>query len=299
VSSVSVVARVIALTIILFICYSVAGTVLQIGSAETAPAGASTALSLLLVCVLQTVVLSHLILRSRWSGWRLIAAVCLIFYGVATFMSQIESMVFLTHLPAGMLPRLFLMGIIVAAPFSVLAVILLGKRKTKSQDSEPNSRLVMPAAEWTWKIGVIGVVYVMFYFTFGYFVAWQNPAVREYYGGAEGGTFFTQLGNVLRDTPWLVPFQFVRALCWILIALPVIKMLKGSWQETALSLGFLFGVVMTAPLLLPNPFMPDAVRMAHLLEITPSNFIFGVLIGWLLAAHRSFAPIGITQGANP
>jgi hypothetical protein len=79
----------------------------------------------------------------------------------------------------------------------------------------------------------------------------------------------------------------VRALCWVALALPVIRMLKGKWPETALSLGLLFAVVMNAPLLLPNPYMPEAVRMAHLVETASSNFIFGVFIGWLLTEHNS------------
>ena len=77
-------------------------------------------MALLAVCFLDTLVLAYIILRSRWSGWRLIATVFFVFYGVMTFISQIESLVF--HiLPPGVLPRLFLMGVLVAAPFSPLA----------------------------------------------------------------------------------------------------------------------------------------------------------------------------------
>jgi hypothetical protein len=76
-------------------------------------------------------------------------------------------------------------------------------------------------------------------------------------------------------------------MCWVALALPVIRMLKGKWGETALSIGLLFSVVMTAPLLLPNPYMPEPVRMAHLVETTSSNFIFGIFVGWLLTRGDS------------
>src|SRR5512140_3369797 len=101
-------------------------------------------IALLTVCFLDTIVLAYIVLRSRWVGWRLIATVFLVFYGVMTFMSQIESVVF--HiLPPGMLPRLFLLGVLIAAPFSPLAVIILGKRKVDTATiTEPNSRLLMP-----------------------------------------------------------------------------------------------------------------------------------------------------------
>ncbi|MGZ3373087.1 MAG: hypothetical protein ACXU9O_07235 [Gemmatimonadaceae bacterium] len=283
-----IVLRVIALTIVLFVCFAVAGTV--VGFARSAQAsertGASTPL-LLVVCLLQVMVMTHLILRSRWTGWRLVAAVFFVFYGVTTFMPQIESAVFLTRLPPGTLPRLFLMGVLIAVPFSVLSVLILGKRKAKIADTMPNSRLVMPASEWAWKLVVIAVVYVILYFTFGYFVAWRHPGVAEYYGGVDRGSFAAQMRIVIRNTPWLIPFQIARAMCWVALALPVIRMLKGKWPETALSLGLLFAVVMNAPLLLPNPYMPEQVRMAHLVETASSNLIFGVFIGWLLTRHDS------------
>jgi hypothetical protein len=283
-----VVLRVIALTVVLFVCFAVAGGVVGFASDSRAAeqTGASTLL-LLAVCLLQVIVMTHLILRSRWAGSLLVAAVFFIFYGVTTFMPQIESAVFLTRLPSGTLPRLFLMGVLISVPFSILAVLILGKRKAETVDTEPNTRLMMPASEWGWKLGVIAVVYVILYFTFGYFVAWRHPGVAEYYGGVDPGSFVAQMRIVLRNTPWLVPFQILRALCWVALALPVVRMLKGKWPETALSLGLLFAVVMNAPLLLPNPYMPEPVRMAHLVETASSNFIFGVFVGWLLTRHNS------------
>ena len=285
-----VVLRVIALTIILFVCFAVAGGVVGFaGDSRAAEQTGASTLLLLAVCLLQVMVMTHLILRSRWTGGRLMAAVFFIFYGVTTFMPQIESAVFLTRLPAGTVPRLVLMGALIAVPFSVLAVLILGKRKADAVavDTEPNARLIMPASEWAWKLAVIAVVYVILYFTFGYFVAWRHPGVAEYYGGVDPGSFVAQMRTVLRNTPWLVPFQILRAMCWVALALPVIRMLKGKWRETALSIGLLFAVVMNAPLLLPNPYMPEPVRMAHLVETASSNFIFGVFIGWLLTQRNS------------
>jgi hypothetical protein len=179
------------------------------------------------------------------------------------------------------------MGVLIAVPFSGLAVLILGKRKTGVVDTERNTRLIMPASEWAWKLAVIAIAYVILYFTFGYFVAWRHPGVPEYYGGVDPGSFLAQMRTVLRNTPWLVPFQILRAMCWVALALPVIRMLKGKWPETALSLGLLFAVVMNAPLLLPNPYMPEPVRMAHLVETASSNFILGVFVGWLLTQHHS------------
>jgi hypothetical protein len=244
-------------------------------------------MALLTVCFLDTIVLAHIILRSRWFGWKLIATVFFVFYGVMTCISQIESVVF--HiLPSGMLQRLLLLGFLITAPFSPLAVIILGKRKADSATiNEPNSRLLMPKNEWAWKLAVIAIAYMILYSTFGYFIAWKNPALQAYYGGIDEGNFFAHMKAVLTISPWLEPFQALRAMLWVLLALPVIRMMKGRWQETAIAVGLLFAVLMNSQLLIPTPLMPEAVRMTHLIETASYNFIFGYLIVWLLHRHHS------------
>jgi hypothetical protein len=278
--------KLIALTIVMFLSFTVAVSVVGLtGNAEQPAAEPATAaLVLLAVCFLNSLVLGYLITRSRWTGWRLMATIFFVFYGVMTFMGQIESAVFITRLPAGMLPRLFLMGLLIAAPFAVLAVVILGKRRHTALADESKQRPIIPFKEWAGKMAMLAVAYVILYFTFGHFIAWQSPAVREYYGGTDPGSFFAQMRITLRERLWLLPFQFLRGLMWILLALPVIRMLRAQRWETALAVGLLFAVVMNAQLLLPNPFMPEEVRMVHLVETATSNFIFGVLVGWVLSA---------------
>jgi len=255
-------------------------------------------LLLLAVCLLQVMVMTHLILRSRWTGWRLVAATFFIFYGVTTFMPQIESAVFLTHLPRGTVPRLFLMGALIAAPFSVLAVLILGKRKAVPRDTDGDTQLAMPASEWVWKLTVIAVVYVILYFTFGYFVAWKNPAVRAYYGGSDPAGFISHITSLVRQEPLLFLLQALRALLWTAIAAPVIKMMKGEWWESGLAVALLFAV-MTSQLLLPNPLMPPEVRMVHLTETATSNFLFGWLVVLILRRHTALPQkSGIALGSG-
>jgi len=45
-------------------------------------------------------------------------------------------------------------------------------------------------------------------------------------------------------------------------------------------------VVMNSQLLLPNPLMPQEVRMVHLLETATSNFLFGWFVVWVLRGWR-------------
>src|SRR3982750_1097162 len=141
--------RVAALTLALFACFAVAGRSLGMQQQPRPPADAASAgLALLLVCFVNSVVMAWIILRSRWSGWRLILAIAFVYYGVTTVMAQIESAVFITRLPPGMLPRLFVMGGLIAIPFAALAVLILGKRRADASDRHPNTRLIMPLGAW-------------------------------------------------------------------------------------------------------------------------------------------------------
>jgi hypothetical protein len=157
-------------------------------------------------------------------------------------------------------------------------VLLLGKNRASESEAHTVS---MTSSEWIIRLSIAALSYVILYFTFGYFVAWQSAAVRAYYGGGNLTGFFTELHKTWQATPWLFPFQFLRGLLWSLLALPIIRMLRGHRFEKALVVGFLFAVV-TSQLLLPNPLMPYEVRIRHLVETASSNFLFGCLVVWLL-----------------
>ena len=142
-----------------------------------------------------------------------------------------------------------------------------------------NRRLRMPWHRWAWKLALIAVTYVFLYLLFGAMVAWQVPAVREFY--ADG---------VIPSAGTIVSLQLLRALIWVAVAVPIIRMMKGPWWETALAVALLFAVLMNAGLLAPNPFMPGVVRMTHLVETASSNFIFGWFLVWLLLQVKERMP---------
>lgn len=277
--------RFLGLAVVYLICFVVvSGALLSTTMDQPSPEeAAGTLLALLVVSLINAAVWTYVIRRSRWSGWKLILAVFFVLYGVGTLMPQIETAYFVTRLPPGMLPRLFLAGLIIAAIFSPLAVLILGKARSQT-DVGADEQLRMPLSSWILKVALIVVVYVLIYFTFGYFIAWKNEAVRAFYGGTDPGNIITHLANLLRDEPLLFLLQVVRALLWTAIAWPVIKMMKGEWWESGLAVALLFAV-MTSLLLLPNPLMPAEVRMAHLLETATSNFLFGWLVVLILQSN--------------
>jgi len=292
--------RVLALTLILVFCFVVAAIISGVSEPSAGSSG-GTFLPILFSSFLQASVLSYLIIRSRIYGWKLVGVLFLAFYGSMTVIPQLESIVYLQgKMPDGMISRLFLMGSIVAVLFTPAAVVIWGKLRRPAALDYRGTLPSLTVAEWVWKLAGLAAVYLLLYYGFGYYVAWKNPAVQEYYGGTDPGSFIAQLYSVWEDTPWMYPFQAFRALLWIAILIPLARILKGQPWENGLQMG-LFLSVWSTQLLLPNPYMPEEVSSIHFLETITSNFIFGWILGWVLSRHHSsFSDlfVGISKPPN-
>ena len=231
------------------------------------------------ICV--GLIVSYLILRSSWHGWPLVAAISVGIYVVSTVAPQIESVFFLSNkLPPGLVRALFLQGAITAALFAPLAVLLLGKWRGVSRP--PATVGYMGTSFWAWRLVIIGVAFVFLYMFFGYYVAWQNPALRQYYGGSEQSSFYASLKANWMYHRSIYELQVFRALLYAGCLYPLIRMLRSSRWESALATA-LFLSVWTMPLLLPNPTMPASVAHTHFWETLGFSLVFGALAGWLLS----------------
>ena len=290
--------RFVLLFILFIVCFvigamAVAGTMPENTISEPGLVSATT--GLLITSLADMLIIAALILTSRWSGWKLAIGLGLAYYGAVTILMQIETWYFLSSLTVGprLLPRMFLMGIPTALVFIPMAVWILGKGRA-APDTSPNLALVMPVQQWAWKLAAIAVAYVILYWGAGYFIAWQNPELRAFYGQPGNPLpFFTHTANSLRNDPLLFPFQILRALLWALCALPVIRSSKVNPLWTALLVGLLFSVPQNLGHMVENPLMPIAsVRLSHLIETASSTFIFGIIVVWLLhREHPSFAEL--------
>ena len=294
--------KVIILAFILFGLYSIdflglsPSASLRTGLVEETQAAPAT---LLLVSLLHAAVLSWPILRSRWTGWRLVGATFLVFYGVTTLMIAIEAVYLPEALPLDLVVRLVVNGAITAAVFSSLAVLIHGRMNgvlspvlspveglSKGGGEEPqeaNRRLVMPWTQWVWKLALIGFSWVFLFILFGALVFLPlagrlAPAALEEYTNME-------------MPAWILPFQALRAVLWAALTLPVIRMMrepalslpKGRWWETGLAVALLFSVLMGGNLLRPTG-LPVGLQVAHLVEVFGENLLFGWIVVWLL--HR-------------
>jgi hypothetical protein len=285
---------------VFFIIGSLAVAGVMPDNATSEPGLVSETTGLLVIALADVLVIAALILTSRWGGWKLAVSLALAYYGAVTFLTQMETWYFLSSRTVGpqLLPRLFLMGIPTAFLFIPLAVWILGKGRTTA-DTSPNPALVMPVRQWIWKLAAIAVLYLVLYWGAGYFIAWQNPELRAFYGKpGEALPFLTHTANTLRHDPMLFPLQILRALLWVLCALPVIRGSRVNPWWTALLVGLFFSVPQNIGLIISNPLLPIAsVRLSHMIETASSTFIFGAIVVWLFHREHHFLGdlIGIHQ----
>jgi len=281
--------KVIVLTIVMFILWMVGSGIFTADSAlaqQMSPEdAAASGLMLIIISFIDTLILTYFILRSRLRGLRLMVTVSLVFYGVKTFLSIVEAWWFMTDVNAAEIPGLFLQTVPLAVLFPVVAVWMLGKaKKAEDADETPNTRLVMPTGQLVWKVAFLSViVYPVLFWTFGYYVAFSNPELVAYYGATHPGSFLAQMSNVWADDPFVFLFEVFRGLLWVALAAPVIRTTKGRVWEAGLIVALLFSLVQNDVHLIPGV-MPPSVRLSHFIETASSNFIFAVIITWLL--HR-------------
>ena len=282
--------RIALLAVVMFLSFVVSAGIAGLGGSGGLSEGSSEGTAALLaVCLADTLVLSYPILRSRWHGRKLAGTVFLVYFGVETFMSQIETLFFggAFDIPAVQMRGIVLSGALRALIFSPLAVLILGRTRPDRAQEAASTRPMMPWPSWAWRLALLPAAYICLYFLFGYFTAWQSPDVRQFYTGSTSILPFPQhILGYLRSTPAILPFQWLRGLLWIGLALPIVRMMRGKPWEAPLAVGLLFGCLLTAALWLPNPYMPAPVRWAHFVETSTSTFLYGALVAWLFGRPR-------------
>ena len=185
---------------------------------------------------------------------------------ISQFNTLIEAVVFAV-MPLGNALIQLGVALMAFALLAALAVTCLGKWRGPS---EP------PVGANVTAIGIVAVLlgYQLLYFGAGTLV-W--PFVRDYY-----------LAKGLPPQLLVVALQLPRAL---IFALPALLWLRTGPKYAPLILGAAFAVIGgIAPMFPDNPYMPAPIRLAHGIETGSSNFLFGLLIGWLFRRRGPAQP---------
>ncbi len=280
----SLIVRFLLSFVMMLVAFMASSSIVSTGAVPLTPEETTqSGLALLIVSLVNSLVLSLLILRSRWYGLTLVAAILLVHFGVETFMSQIETIFFNTSVQMGadVLTKVIASGFLRALSFAPLAVLIWGKLRGK-RDADKTGRASLPPAEWAKRFALLAVAYLVVYIVFGYFVAWQSPAVREYYTGTTAILpFHVHLLNMITGNLVLPLFQIFRGVLWAALALLMVGMTKGQPWQVCAGIALSFAILLSSGLLFPNPYMPAPVRQAHLLELLSSMLVYGMVAGWV------------------
>ncbi len=280
--------RFAVMVVLYFILFALGGGLvapyLPTTPAELGPVPEMTAL--LIICAATVLVVMGMIHSSRWNGWKLIISMSVACYLLMTLVTQLEAWYFLLGITVGpeLMTRLFLQGIPTAFVFIPIAVLVMGRIRPLAEETASPAVSNMSFKEWLRKLGVIYLAYLVLYYTAGYFIAWQNPEVRAFYGSPGAARpFFQQMAYIFANDPWLTPYQLLRTLIWVAGAYPIIRGSRLSLWQTALIVGLALSVPQNIGHILPNSLIPlNSVRMSHLIETASSTFVFGLIMTWLL-----------------
>ncbi|TFH32298.1 MAG: hypothetical protein E4G99_12910 [Anaerolineales bacterium] len=260
---------------------------------------------LFVTSLLYTLVLTWYANRTQLSGAKLGVVVFLVIFGVMFFMTQIETLYFLDSIQ---IPWQIIFGQVLAGIGVGLVAALLTiryKRKLDVLQSNPKEGYrSLPRSTIIGRFTILAFVYTLFYYLFGYFIAWQFPALREYYSGS------TQLVPLLphmlgqiSGEPQLILYQIFRGFLWAGIAyMAAMNMPKAKGWERVVVVGLAMSIGVSFPLLLPQDFMPAPVRLGHFFELFIENFVFGVVVVFLFRhgkeAGSSASPLDPQQASH-
>jgi len=241
---------------------------------------------MLILAMVNTLLIISLIVTSKWRGWKLALFLAIAYFGSFTFITQIETWYFLTGITVSseLISALFLMGLTVPLLFIPIAILISGYWKDEGAVSDLKL-LDMPVKQFIIRLTAISILYVIIYWIAGYYIAWQNPELRSFYGSqGEIMPFWDHTIQTLSDTPDLLILQLFRGTLFALFVYPVIRGSSVSPWLTSLITGSLLAIPSLGHIL-ANPLIPSAeVRFTHMIETIPSTFLFGMIISWFF--HR-------------
>jgi hypothetical protein len=277
-------AKVLLLTFVFMIVTGISSGIAGLNSSSLVENTSQVMGITLFVFFLQTIALSYPVLQSNLRSLHLIVLVTLLYFGISVFLVQIETLVFLNYftgiISPEMILQLFIQGGITSVLFAPIVVFVFRGRKSVSNLRLQSIRLGMSKLQGLVKVSALALIFVAFYVFFGTFVAWQNPALSEYYG-SDLITNLAEVGGLM------LMLQAGRGVIFIALAIPVIQTSKGKTWQKALMIALLFCILTASNLLIPTTLMPDAVRLTQFYEVAIPGFLFGAIVVWFMYRSHS------------
>jgi hypothetical protein len=182
-------------------------------------------------------------------------------------LNNIEAVVF------DIAPPLSLAGLTLLSSLVHAAVVVgVARALPVRQDivsGEPTAPWRLPRVILTFVL--LGFLYAIVYFAAGAVI---YPFVQKFYANKP-----LPSGGLI-----LVLQAFVRGPLFVAIGAFVVRLVGPNRRTAALATACtLSGLGGLTALLVSNPLFPDDVRLVHLAEVGISNFVFGLIVGWVLS----------------
>ncbi|MGH9373599.1 MAG: hypothetical protein ACRD15_18930, partial [Vicinamibacterales bacterium] len=252
--------------LVLTLLYSLTGIVLGPPPGPEAPLDVLP--WLLLSNLLIAGVLAWLARASVWTGWRLAAALFAVAWGIGTFNGLVEAHFFSFFDRPGEMRAILLLLLVPALLFAPVMAWLSGRWRHPAD--VPALPPAHGSAGWIARFAACAIAYLVLYFTAGTII---YPYVQQFYDG-----------RLMPSALALVLLQLcVRGPIFVALGLLIVRMAPAAKRRHAIMVGLAMSVLGgAAPLIVPNPYFPDAVRWVHFVETVTSNLAFGAIVGWLL-----------------
>ncbi len=197
-------------------------------------------------------------------GWPRMAILFFVAAGIPAN-NLLEAVFFNVGIPRAHLFPLFLFTFAWAAVFAGLLDRLAGDAQAPRVSPVPSRT----PGGWTLSFVLSDVAYIALYFAAGIAV-W--PFVREFYESRS-----------LPETHVVAAMQVFRGLVFSAIVYTLMRSLVLTPVAASLLVGATLALLGgVAPLLVPNPYMPEWVRFPHMVETGVSSFLFGLIAARLL-----------------
>jgi len=211
--------------------------------------------------------LGYYITHSTLKGMQLSLASFAIFYGIGYFNILNEALIFnVTNRNETI--NILLKGVFIVLIVTPLFIYLLNNSISKTINLEFKRR---PVFSWIWRIVLCDILYLIFYLTAGMILQKVYPEFMNFYKGK------------IPPFALIINTQFFRGFIFIAVALIILRTMDSTLAKKALLIGLIFSIFGgIAPLIQPNEYMPGYVRIGHLFEVGISNFLYGLVLGYLL-----------------
>ena len=203
---------------------------------------------------------------SRLRATRLFFALFLAIFGINVFLTQTEAYIFLAMEPEEILLISTQMTVIAGLTAFVM-VKTFGRQEHAIKQADHNTGQ-LKITTWAGKISLASLGYMVLYLGAGMII---YPFIKDFYATQE-----------FECGVWIVPLALLRGSLYVCFTVLLLRSISAPRLHVSLSMAFMLPVLAgTFDLLIPNPAMPEEVRLIHALEIGASNFIFGSLLGYI------------------